>query len=87
MVVALDHIFFQNEAGDSVTVNSEQYRHKLTIFWGQFWMCLINKVCDSSKMVTCHTAYGTIAILQEKFAQMKISRNATDLQESVICLF
>lgn len=78
MVVSLDHFFFQNEVGDSVTVNGERYRQMLTNFlWPNLDALDLEDMWFQQDGATCHTAHQTIAILQEKFGERIISRNST----------
>lgn len=70
--------FFQNEVGDSVTVNGERYRQMLTNFlWPNLDALDLENMWFQQDGATCHTAHETVAVLQEKFGERIISRNAT----------
>src|ERR1700729_1872081 len=69
--------FFQNEAGDAVTVNGERYRQMLRHFlWPNLDALDLEDMWFQQDGATCHTAHETIDILQEKFDERIISRNA-----------
>lgn len=69
--------FFENDAGDSVTVNGERYRAMLNNF---LWPILeehdIANMWFQQDGATCHTAQATMALLQEKFRGRIISHNS-----------
>lgn len=78
--------FFQNEAGNSVTVNGARYRDMIRNF-------LFHKLegMDTQNMwfqqdgATSHTTKETIALLRERFGDRLISRNANITWPSRSC--
>ncbi|CAK1588653.1 unnamed protein product [Parnassius mnemosyne] len=69
--------FFEDEAGNAVTVNGSRYREMLTF---QFWPIIddinITNMWFQQDGATCHTANETINLLQTKFPDRIISRNS-----------
>jgi transposase len=69
--------FFENDAGNSVTVNGERYRAMITNF---LWPALndmdVEEMWFQQDGATCHTANATMALLNEQFPGRMISRNS-----------
>ena len=68
--------FFENEAGNAVTVNGVSYRNKITEFLWPKLDDIENEVMwFQQDGVTCHTARVTTELLREEFPGRVISRN------------
>lgn len=68
--------FFENEAGDAVTVTGERYRNMIMEFlWPQLEGMEFEDMWFQQDGATSHTARETIALLSEKFPARLISRN------------
>lgn len=69
--------FFENEAGNAVTVNGLRYRDMLTNY---FWPIIddmdVSDMWFQQDGATCHTARETMTLLQTKFPDRVISRNS-----------
>ena len=60
--------FFENEAGNAVTVNGVQYRNMLTEFlWPQLGGMDMEDMWFQQDGATCHTARETSELLRENF--------------------
>lgn len=69
--------FFENDAGNSVTVNGERYRAMITNFlWPELDAMDVNDLWFQQDGATCHTANATMTLLNEKFPGRIISRNS-----------
>jgi hypothetical protein len=69
--------FFENEDGQTVTVNGERYRHMLTSFvWPQIDEDELDELWFQQDGATCHTSGETIAVVRQQFDGRIISRNA-----------
>jgi hypothetical protein len=69
--------FFENEAGETVTVNGVRYRDMITNFlWPQLDGMDLEDMWFQQDGATCHTASETMALLQSKFPGRIISRNS-----------
>ena len=69
--------FFENEAGNSVTVTGERYRAMITNFlWPELNGMDVEDVWFQQDGATCHSANATMALLNEKFPGRIISRNS-----------
>jgi hypothetical protein len=69
--------FFENDAGNSVTVNGERYRAMITNFlWPELDGMDVDDLWFQQDGATCHTAHATMALLSEKFPGRIISRNS-----------
>ena len=69
--------FFENEAGNSVTVTRERYRAMITNFlWPELNGMDVEDVWFQQGGATCHSANATMALLNEKFPGRIISRNS-----------
>ncbi|XP_053949535.1 uncharacterized protein LOC128857797 [Anastrepha ludens] len=67
--------FFQNEAGQAVTVISVRYREMITNFlWPELEDMDVDDMWFQQDGATCHTANETMALLREKFDGRIISR-------------
>lgn len=70
--------FFEDEAGNAVTVNGDRYRNMLREF---LWPALVGMDLEGMWFqqdgATCHTAQETIHLLQERFPNRVISRNGS----------
>ena len=68
--------FFENEAGNAVTVNGVLYRNMITEFLRpQLDGMVMEDMWFQLDGATCHTARGTTELLREKFPGRVISRN------------
>lgn len=68
--------FFQNEAGQAVTVNGVRYREMITNFlWPELEDMDVDDMWFQQDGATCHTANETMALLRNKFNGRVISRN------------
>jgi hypothetical protein len=68
--------FFENEAGNAVTVNGVRYRNMITEFlWPQLDGLDMEDVWFQQGGAICHTARETTELLREKFPGRVISRN------------
>jgi hypothetical protein len=68
--------FFENEAGNAVTVNGVRYRNMITEFlWPQLDSVDTEGMWYQQDGATCHTARGTTELLGDKFPGRVISRN------------
>ena len=68
--------FFENEAGNAVTVNGIRYRNMITEFlWPHLDGMDLEDIWFQRDGATCHTARETMELLQEKFPGRVISRN------------
>lgn len=66
--------FFENEAGQAVTVNGDRYRTMIRDFlWPHFDAMDIQQLWFQQDGATCHTSGETIALLHEKFPDRLIS--------------
>lgn len=69
--------FFENDAGNAVTVNAERYQSMLRDFlWTQLSHIDVSDVYFQQDGATCHTTRENITFLQSKFPQRVISRNS-----------
>ena len=69
--------FFENEAGNSVTVTGERYRAMITNFlWPELNGMDVEDVWFQQDGATCHSANATMALLNKKFTGRIISRNS-----------
>lgn len=69
--------FFENEAGNAVTVNGLRYRNMITEFlWPQLEGLDLDDMWFQQDGATCHTAHETIDLLEEQFPDRIISRNS-----------
>lgn len=67
--------FFENEAGETVTVNGLRYRTMINDFlWPELDDIDVDDVYFQQDGATCHTSNDTIALLREKFPGRVISR-------------
>lgn len=68
--------FFENAAGNAVTVNGESYREMITNFlWHELDGIDLENVWFQQDGATCHTANDTMVLLRDKFPGRIISRN------------
>ena len=68
--------FFENEDGDTVTVNGERYRAMLTdCFFEEIKAEDLDDIWFQQDGATCHTANATIDLLRPIFGNRIISRN------------
>ena len=68
--------FFENEVGDTVTVNGVRYRNMITEFlWPRLDGMDLEGMWFQQDGATCRTARETIELLREKFPSRIISRN------------
>ncbi|XP_075149032.1 uncharacterized protein LOC142222665 isoform X2 [Haematobia irritans] len=68
--------FFQNEAGQAVTVNGVRYREMITNFLGPELEDMdVDDMWFQQDGATCHTANATMVLLRNKFNGRVISRN------------
>jgi hypothetical protein len=68
--------FFEDGAGNAVTVNGERYRNMITEFlWPQLDGMDLEDMWFQQDGATCHTARETIDLLREKCPARLISRN------------
>ena len=68
--------FFENDAGNAVTVNGVRYRNMITEFlWPQLDGMDMEGMWFQQDGATCHTACETMELLREKFPGRVISRN------------
>jgi hypothetical protein len=68
--------FFENEAGNAVTVNGVRYRNMITEFlWPQLEGIDMEDMWFQEDGATCHTARETTELLQEMFPGRVISRS------------
>ena len=68
--------FFENEAGNAVTVNGVRYRNMITEFlWPQWDGMDMEDMWFQQDDATCHTARQTTELLREKFPGRVISRS------------
>ncbi|XP_018375528.1 PREDICTED: uncharacterized protein LOC108769183 [Trachymyrmex cornetzi] len=68
--------FFENDAGNAVTVNGERYRAMLTNFlWPQIDTMNVDDLWFQQDGATCHTSRLTIDLLRTKFNNRIISRS------------
>ncbi|XP_075150474.1 uncharacterized protein LOC142224574 [Haematobia irritans] len=68
--------FFQNEAGQTVTVNGVRYREMITNFlWPELDDMDVDDMWFQQDGATCHTSNETMALLRNKFNGLVISRN------------
>ena len=68
--------FFEDGAGNAVTVNGERYRNMITEFlWPQLDGMDLEDMWFQQDGATCHTARETTDLLREKFPASHISRN------------
>lgn len=69
--------FFEDGQGATVTVNGDRYRSMITdFFWPQLEDVDITNMWFQQDGATCHTARAKMALLQEKFGDWIISKNA-----------
>lgn len=67
--------FFENEAGDAVTVNGERYRAMITQFFvPQLEDIALDDMWFQQDGATCHTARETMTVLHESFPGRVICR-------------
>ena len=67
--------FFENDAGNAVTVNGERYRAMLTNFlWPQIDTMNVDDLWFQQDGATCHTSRLTIDLLRTKFNDRIIRR-------------
>jgi len=68
--------FFENDAGNAVTVNGVRYHNMITEFlWAQLDGMDMEGMWFQQDGATCHTACKTMELLREKFPGRVISRN------------
>ncbi len=69
--------FFENDAGNAVTVNGERYRTMITDFlWPELDDMDVDNMWFQQDGATFHTTIATMALLHEKFPGRIISRNS-----------
>lgn len=69
--------FYENEAGNAVTVNGLRYRNMITEFlWPHLDGMDLEDMWLQQNGATCHTAHETIHLLEERFPDRIISRNS-----------
>lgn len=69
--------FFENGAGQAVTVTGERYRAMINEFlWPELDAMDVDDMWFQQDGATCHTAHATIEVLREKFNGRIISRNS-----------
>jgi len=69
--------FFEDDAGNAVTVNAERYQSMLSDFlWPQLNHIDVSDVYFQQDGATCHTTRNNITFLRSKFPQRVISQNA-----------
>lgn len=67
--------FFQNAAGNALTVNGVRYREMLTEFlWPELDRIDVDDMFFQQDGATCHTALETMALLRTRFPHRVISR-------------
>ena len=65
--------FFENDAGNAVTVNGERYRAMLTNFlWPKIDAMNVDDLWFQQDGATCHTSRLTIDLLRTKFKNVPI---------------
>jgi hypothetical protein len=68
--------FFENDAGNAITVNGVRYRNMITEFlWPQLDGMDMEGMWFQQDGAPCHTASETMELLREKFLGLVISRN------------
>jgi hypothetical protein len=68
--------FFENDAGNAVTVNGVRYRNMITEFlWPQLDGMDMEGMWFQQDGATCHTACETMELFREKFPGRVFSRN------------
>ena len=68
--------FFENEAGNAVTVNGVRHHYMITEFlWPQLDGMDMEDMWFQQDAATCHSARETTELLREKFPGRVISRN------------
>ena len=67
--------FFENDAGEAITVNGVRYREMVTNFlWPELEHMDVEDMWFQQDGATCHTANETMALLREKFNGRIIAR-------------
>jgi len=73
----IEPYFFEDDAGNAVTVNAERYQSMLSDFlWSQLNHIDVSDVYFQQNGATCHTTQNNITFLRSKFPQRVISQNA-----------